>query len=245
MIDHRPFSGLPSANLGWLRARHHFPLHGSASPVHKPIAPLYVWNDDEFAPRHGFPLHYHEDVEIITYVRRGAVTHQDTLGNTYELSAGDIQVMSAGSGIRHSEVNRGDAPLKLFQIWIAPNQFGMEPTYGMRRFPGHECANRLAVLASGAKEDIARGAVLLHANARLLAGRLDEGASLTYECTTDHSIYLVPAAGQVRVNDVTANEGDGVAIARETGLELTALQASELVVIELARAQSHGQPTEL
>jgi len=237
MIDHRPFSGLPSGSLGWLRARHHFPLDGSVSPVHKPIGPLYVWNDDEFAPRRGFPLHYHEDVEIITYVRRGAVTHQDTLGNTYELRTGDIQVMSAGSGIRHSEVNRGDTPLRLFQIWIAPNQFGVGPTYAMRRFPGHECANRLAVLASGAKEDIAWGAVPLHADARLLVGRLDEGASLTYECTAGQCISLVPAAGRVCVNAVTASEGDGVAITQETRLELTALQASELVVIELARAQ--------
>jgi redox-sensitive bicupin YhaK (pirin superfamily) len=235
MIDHRPYSRLASANLGWLNARHHFPVHGLVSPAHKPIGPLYVWNDDEFAPRSGFPLHYHQDVEIITYVRRGAVTHQDTLGNTYELSAGDIQVMSAGSGLRHSEVNRGDSPLKLFQIWIAPNQVAVEPTYAIRRFPGQERANRLAVLASGAKEDIASGAVPLNADARLLAGRLDEGSSVTYECAAGHSIYLVPASGQVRVNDVTVNEGDGVAITKESRLELTALQASEVVVVELAR----------
>lgn len=236
MIDCRPFSALPFVNLGWLRARHHFPVNGLADPGHKPMEPLYIWNDDEFAPGRGFPFHYHQDVEIITYVRRGAVTHQDTLGNSYELNEGDIQVMSAGSGLRHSEVNRGDSPLRLFQIWIAPNQVGVEPTYAIRRFPGHECANRLTVLASGARPDIASGALQLHADARLLAGRLEEGGSLTYEIEAGRGIYLVPAAGQILVNAAKAGEGDGIAITNETRLELTALQESEVVIVELARA---------
>ena len=236
MIDRRPFSALPFVNLGWLRAHHHFPVNGLADPDHKPMDPLYVWNDDEFAPGRGFPFHHHQDVEIITYVRRGAVTHQDTLGNSYELNEGDIQVMSAGSGLRHSEVNRGDSPLKLFQIWIAPNQVGVKPTYAIRRFPEHERANRLIVLASGASQDIASGAVPLHADARLLAGRLAEGSSLTYEIEAGRGIYLVPAAGQILVNGANAGEGDGVAITNEPKLEVTALQESEIVVVELARA---------
>jgi redox-sensitive bicupin YhaK (pirin superfamily) len=98
MIDHRPLSALPSANFGWLKARHHFPVNGLPDPVHKPVKSLYVWNDDQIAPGGGFPLHHHRDVEIITYVRSGAVTHQDTLGNTYDIRAGDVQVMSTGAG---------------------------------------------------------------------------------------------------------------------------------------------------
>jgi hypothetical protein len=92
MIDHRPLAGLPMAKNGWLTSRYQFPVNGLADPLHAPLKSLYVWNDDEFAPRRGFPLHYHQDVEIITYVRRGAVTHEDTLGNSYEIAAGDVQV---------------------------------------------------------------------------------------------------------------------------------------------------------
>jgi redox-sensitive bicupin YhaK (pirin superfamily) len=234
MIDHRPFSALPSVNRGWLQARHHFPFDGRLDPAHRPVKSLYVWNDDEFAAGHGFPLHPHRDVEIITYVRTGVVTHEDTLGNSYEIHAGDVQVMSAGSGIRHSEFNRTEAPLKIFQIWIAPNRLDVQPSYATRRFPGPERSNRLAVLASGLPEDASSEAVPLRADARLLAGRLEAGASMKYEVLDGRDLYLVPAAGAVLLNGVRIEEGDGVAVTGERVLEFEALADTELVVVELA-----------
>jgi redox-sensitive bicupin YhaK (pirin superfamily) len=233
MIDHRPLSALPGANLGWLRARHHFPVDGRRDPAHMPVKSLYVWNDDQFAAGHGFPLHYHRDVEIITYVRAGVVTHEDTLANSYEIQAGDVQVMSTGSGLRHSEFNRAKAPLKIFQIWISPNSLGTPPSYATRPFPGRERSNRLTVLASGLPEDASSEDLPLRADARLLAGRLEAGGSMKYDVLDGRDLYLVPAAGTVFVNGVRAEEGDGVAITRETVLEFKALADTELVVVEL------------
>ena len=233
MIDHRPLSALPGANLGWLKAHHHFPVNGRHDPAHMPVKSLYVWNDDQFAAGHGFPLHYHRDVEIITYVRTGVVTHEDTLGNSYEIRAGDVQVMSTGSGLRHSEFNRTKAPLKIFQIWISPNSLGAPPSYATRPFPGRERSHRLTVLASGLPEDASSEALPLRANARLLAGRLEAGGSMRYDVLDSHDLYLVPAVGAVLVNGVRAEEGDGVAVAKEAVLEFVALADTELVAVEL------------
>jgi redox-sensitive bicupin YhaK (pirin superfamily) len=233
MIDHRPLSALAGANLGWLKARHHFPVNGLPDPVHKPVKALYVWNDDQIAPGGGFPLHHHRDVEIITYVRSGAVTHRDTLGNTYELQAGDVQVMSAGTGLRHAEANRGNSPLKLFQIWLEPRQAGGRPEYATRRFPA-QLPNTLSVMASGLAQHRAGDALPLRADACLLAGLLQAGRSLTYELDTGRDLYLVPATGRVLVNGVAVDEGDGVAVTQETKIEFTALRDTELVVVELA-----------
>jgi redox-sensitive bicupin YhaK (pirin superfamily) len=233
MIDHRALAGLASSDFGWLKAHHHFPIDGRRDPAHAPIRSLYVWNDDEFAPGHGFPLHCHRDVEIITYVRTGAVTHEDTLGNSYEIRAGNVQVMSAGSGLRHSEYNRGRQPLKIFQIWLAPNRLGARPSYATRRFPGGEQSNCLTILASGLAEDAQSDALPLRADARVLAGRLEIGKSMGYEIKGGRDVYLVPALGTVSVNGVRIEEGDGVAITEETMLECKGLADSKLVVVEL------------
>jgi redox-sensitive bicupin YhaK (pirin superfamily) len=233
MIDHRPFSALRGANLGWLKARHHFPVDGRPDPAHEPVKSLYVWNDDEIAPGGGFPLHHHQDVEIITYVRSGAVTHQDTLGNTYEIQAGDVQVMSTGAGLRHAEANRGNSPLRIFQIWLEPRLAGGTPAYATRRFPAR-LRNALSVMASGLAQDTDGDALPLRADARLLAGFLEAGGSLTYELDAHRDLYLVPAVGKVIVNGVAVDEGDGLAVSREARVEFTALRDTELVVVELA-----------
>ena len=233
MIDHRPFAGLPSANVGWLSARHHFPVDGRPDPKHTPLKSLYVWNDDTFAPRHGFPLHFHQNVEIITYVRRGAVTHTDTLGNSYEIAAGDIQVMSAGSGLRHAEFNQGTDPLKIFQIWLSPNQIGKSPSYATRRFPNADRSNQLVVLASGLEEDADADALPLRSDARLLVGRLEAGKSIRHEIGNGHDLYVVPSTGTVLVDGVTVEAGDGVAVIRQASVEFKAIQDTELVIVEL------------
>jgi hypothetical protein len=234
MIDHRPHCELPKTNLGWLTARHHFPVDGRADPQHMPVKSLYVWNDDEFAPRHGFPLHHHQNVEIITYVRSGAVAHEDTLGNTYEIAAGDVQVMSTGSGLRHAEFNRATEPLKVFQIWLAPNRLGGAPAYAARRFPGLDRSNQLVILASGLPQDAATDVLPLRADARLLAGHLQAGRSLNHQIGASHGLYLVPSTGTVRVDGIEVAAGDGVAVINQASVEFVAVQDTELVIVELA-----------
>jgi redox-sensitive bicupin YhaK (pirin superfamily) len=233
VIDLRPFQALPATHRGWLQARHHFPVDGRDDPLHAPVGSLYVWNDDEFAAGHGFPLHSHQDVEIITYVRAGAVTHTDTLGNVSEIRAGEVQVMSAGAGVRHSEVNRGEVPLKVFQIWIAPNELGGPAAYATRAFPDRQEPTQLAVLASGFAEDSSSRALPLRAQARVLAARLEAGKSMRYVIPPRRDLYLVAAKGVVSINGVRAGEGDGVAITREKALELAAADDAELVIVEV------------
>ena len=233
MIDHRPFSELSGANMGWLSARHHFPVDGRPDPRHAPVKALYVWNDDTFAPGTGFPEHPHKNVEIITYVRQGSVSHRDTLGNTYDIKTGDIQVMSTGSGMRHAEFNSSDEPLRIFQMWLAPNQLGGAPAYATRRFPEVDKANQLVLLASGLEEDAKTGALPLRADARLFAGRLVSGFSLKREIEAGRDWYLVLSEGKVLVDGVEVSAGDGVAISKQTSVEIVAVQDAELVVMEL------------
>ena len=135
MIDRRPFEGLGGANHGWLNAKHHFSFADYYDPDRMNLGAIRVWNDDEIAPGTGFPPHPHSDMEIVTYVRQGAITHRDSLGNEGRTAAGDVQVMSAGSGIRHSEYNRESGPTTLFQIWIMLNRRGGEPSWGAKPFP--------------------------------------------------------------------------------------------------------------
>src|SRR4028119_140703 len=142
MIEHRPFRSLGGANHGWLDAKHHFSFASYHDPKRMNWGNLRVWNDDTIAPRSGFPAHPHRDMEIITYVRRGAITHKDNQGNHGRTEAGDVQVMSAGSGIAHSEYNMEDEVTQIFQIWIQPTEHGGEPTWGARPFPKGERAGR-------------------------------------------------------------------------------------------------------
>ncbi|HEY5048224.1 MAG TPA: pirin family protein, partial [Rhizomicrobium sp.] len=149
MIERRPFGQLGGANHGWLDAKHHFSFAEYNDPARMQWGALRVWNDDEIAPNTGFPPHPHADMEIVTYVRKGAITHKDSLGNEGRTAAGDVQVMSAGSGIRHAEQNLEDQTTTLFQIWIEPRSAGGAPAWGSRPFPKGERAGRLVPLASG------------------------------------------------------------------------------------------------
>jgi len=167
-------------------------------------------------------------------VWRCSSTHEDTLGNSYEIAAGDVQAMSTGSGLRHAEFNRGTEPLKIFQIWLAPNQLGGAPMYATRRFPSIDRANQIVVLASGLQQDAAADALPLRADARLLAGRLQAGRSLSFEIEAGHALYLVPSTGTVRVDGIQVEAGDGVAVIDQASVEFAAVQDTELVIVELA-----------
>lgn len=231
MIELRPFQSLGQAQHGWLNAHHHFSFADYHDPQRSHWGQLRVWNDDEIAPHSGFPLHPHRDMEIITYVRQGAISHHDSLGNQGRTLAGDVQVMSAGTGIRHSEYNQEAVTSKLFQIWITPNQAGKPPSWGSRAFPRGERSGQLVVLASGHRSD--SDALHMHADARVLAATLVAGQTVEYPLGHSHKAYLVPASGLIEVNGVRAAARDGLAVQDEQLLRISALEDSELVLVEL------------
>ncbi len=231
MIELRPFAKLGSADPGWLKARHHFSFAGYYDPANMGHGDLRVWNDDEIAPNTGFPPHPHADMEIITYVRDGAITHQDSLGNKGRTEAGDVQVMSAGSGIRHAEYNMEPVTTRIFQIWIEPTTEGGQPTWGTRPFPKADRSGRFVTLASGFDGD---DALPIRARARVLGGTLKAGESTSYAADRTRHLYLVPATGSVEINGLRVNARDGVAIRDEAELRITALEDSELVLVDAA-----------
>jgi quercetin 2,3-dioxygenase len=183
VIERRPFQSLAGHRCDWLEARHHF------SPAHTETGwgALRIWNDDVIAPNGGFPPHTHANVEIITYVRDGAVSHRDNLGNTGRIIAGDIQVMSAGNGIQHAEFNLERQPTRIFQIWIRPKTHGGAPAWAIKPFPKQDRAGRFVSLASGFDAD--REALPIRADARVLGATLSRDQALTYDTASDRFLY--------------------------------------------------------
>jgi len=232
MIELRPFNSLGAANHGWLDAHHHFSFADYHEPGRTNWGRLRVWNDDTIAPGTGFPAHPHRDMEIVTYVRKGAITHKDSLGNQGRTEAGDVQVMSAGSGIQHAEYNLEDGETTLFQIWILPDRRGGEPSWGARPFPKGDRSGRFVTLASGMAGD--DDALPIRSEARVVGATLKAGESLTYPLTGDRHAYLVPATGRIRVGDVEANARDGVAVTGLDAITLTAIEDSEIVLVDAA-----------
>ncbi|CAL8477022.1 pirin family protein [Caballeronia sp. S22] len=230
MLVHRRWESLGRADLGWLTAKHHFAVSTDDDPAHRALGPLIVWNDDEIAVGSGFPLHGHRDMEIITYVRQGVVGHRDTLGSEGTIQAGDVQVMSAGSGIRHMEFNVGDVPLKLYQIWLMPRVPGGEPRWGTKSFPKSDRAGRFVVLASGFDTDTE--ALPIRANARVLGATLQTGNSIEQAFSSGRQAYIVVAAGRIEVNGESMGPLDGAAITRVESIRINALEDSELVMVD-------------
>jgi len=230
MIELRPFAGIGHAHHGWLDARHHFSFAEYHDPARMQWGNLRVWNDDTIAAKSGFPAHPHRDMEIVTYVRSGAITHQDSLGNKGRTGAGDVQVMSAGTGITHAEFNIEDEATTLFQIWIQPTRSGQAPGWGARAFPKGDRAGQLVVLASGYADDA--DALPIRTEARLVAGTIRAGQSVTYPLGAARKGYLVPATGRITVNGVEAQARDGVAIADEAEITITAIDEAEVVLVD-------------
>ena len=232
MIELRPYNELGGAQHGWLDTRHHFSFADYYNPERMSWGQLRVWNDDSIAARSGFPPHPHRDMEIITYVRSGAITHQDSLGNRGRTEAGDVQVMSAGSGIIHSEMNEENEATQLFQIWIMPDEKGLPPSWGTKPFPKEQRSGSFITLASGLPGDT--DALPIRANARLVAATLKAGQSTEYHIAPGRKVYLVPASGEIEINGVVAAAGDGVAISDESLLKVSAQQDSEIVLVDVA-----------
>ena len=229
MIEVRKFKELGSADHGWLQARHHFSFAGYYDPERLGWGDLLVWNDDTIAVNRGFPMHPHADMEIVTYVRDGAITHQDSLGNKGRTRAGDVQVMSAGTGIRHSEYNLEDETTRIFQIWILPEQNGGTPRWGTRPFP--KAPGQLVTLASGFPED---EALPIRAKARVIGATLAKGDRVSLPVDPARHLYLVPAVGSVVVNGVSVGTRDGAGIHDVANLEIEAVEDAEIVLVDAA-----------
>ena len=232
MIELRPFASLGGAHHGWLDAHHHFSFAEYYDPKRMNWGNLRVWNDDVIAPNSGFPRHPHRDMEIITYVREGAITHQDNLGNQGRTEAGDVQVMSAGTGIAHSEYNLESTAARIFQIWIIPNEEGAPPSWGAKPFPKGERGEGFVTLASGKAGD--GQSLRIRADARLVAANLKAGETAEYRLDSGRRAYLVPATGVIEVNGHRALARDGVAVQQEEVLRVTAVEDSEIVLVDVA-----------
>ena len=213
MIDVRKFDSLGHADHGWLNARHHFSFANYYDPSRMGWGRIRVWNDDQIAAKSGFPPHPHRDMEIVTYVRTGA---------------GDVQVMSAGTGVTHAEYNLEDEQTTLFQIWIETDKPAAQPGWGAKPFPKDSRAGAFQVLASGKGEE---GALSINADARVLGATVKAGESIAIDAEPDRHLYLVPS-GRVRVNGVEAGPRDGVAITGESKVEIEAEDDSELVLVD-------------
>ncbi len=231
MIQVQPFDRLGRFRNEWLNARHHFSFGEYHDPTRMGVGGLRVWNDDEIAPGTGFDPHPHREMEIITYVREGAITHQDSLGNRGRTVAGDVQVMHAGTGIVHAEYNLEATPTRIFQIWIMPGQHGVKPGWGTRAFP-RQVEGTLAVLADG-RPGADGSALPLYADAAVFAGTLRRGQSVTQTLRPGRAAYLVPATGAVTVNGTTISTRDGAAITGETDLTITATEDAEVVLVDV------------
>jgi hypothetical protein len=229
MIEKRSFDSLGAFRTDWLNAKHHFSFGEYYDPKRMGWGALRVWNDDEIAPGTGFPPHPHAEMEIITYVREGAISHRDSLGNSGRTIAGDVQVMSAGSGIRHAEYNQEDELTRIFQIWILPDERGGEPRWDTKAFPKGERSGELVVLASG---DPADEALFIRADARVLGATVKPGAPVIYEADPSRHLYLVAASGRIRVGDVEADARDGLAITAQERIEIEALDEAEIVLVD-------------
>ena len=230
MIDIRPRDSLAHRNHGWLDTRFHFSFADYHDPERMGWGALRVWNDDAIAPRSGFPPHPHRDMEIVTFVHSGAISHQDSLGNRGRTVAGDVQVMSAGTGITHAEYNLEDDQTTLFQLWIIPDRSGEQPSWGTREFPKDGRAGDWVVLASGDPEG--DDALPIRADAKVLAANLSAGQSIRRELDPSRHQYLVPVGGRLRLNGREVSARDGVAITGEKALEVEALEDAEIVLVD-------------
>jgi len=232
MLYLRSFGDISGLDAGWLQAKHHFAIGPYGNPAHKAVGNLIVLNDDEIAPHTGFGLHHHENVEIVSYLREGAVTHRDDQGNIGKTHAGDVQVMSAGTGIRHSEENEEDVPIRLFQIWLKPSAAGGIPQWGNKPFPKADRAGAFVPLASGRN---AEGALPIRTDAEVYGALLQAGARTSFSFRKGDAGYLVPATGEVEDGRVQVGAREGLVIENEKMVAINALRDSELILVVTAK----------
>ena len=235
MFEHRPYLSLDSIRRNRLDTRQHFRFGERGRGDHAPLGALYVWNDDEFAPHSGFDLHAHRDVEIVTWVRSGAITYEDDAGNRARLVADTVQAMSAGAAIHHVERNEDNVPARLFQIWLHPRTPGGTPRWATRTCSRGCREGRFVTLASGDPNDVRAGALPIHADARVRIATLRGGTTTQHVLPTSHMAYLVADHGRVDVGPVRLAPRDGVVVGEEMQLTMVARDDTDVVIVELLR----------
>lgn len=235
MITPRPADQRGETRLPWLDSRHSFSFADYRDPAHVRFGALRVINDDRIAAGGGFGAHSHSDMEIVTYVVEGAVAHQDSLGTRETIAAGEVQAMSAGRGITHSEFNASASdPLRLLQIWILPASDGLAPAYEQRAFDEDEKADRLCLIAAPADSDDADGALPIHQDARIYAARLGAGATLDHILAPARRAWVQVVTGALSLNGTELGEGDGAAIEDEQRLAFASESGAEFLLFDLA-----------
>jgi redox-sensitive bicupin YhaK (pirin superfamily) len=239
MLRHVPFASLGRFETDWLDSRFHFYFAGVPAPMGTEFGPLRVWNDDLIQPHTGFDTHGHRDMEIITYVRRGAISHRDSLGHEGRIGAGEVQVMSAGRGIRHAEWNHEDGETLLYQIWVEPERRDLEPRWAQAPFPKDDRQGRLVALASG-QEGIA-GALRIHQDATLYGALLAPGDGFRHRLGPGRRAYLVLADGELEVGQQRLSSRDGCAIQDVDAIDARAVKASEVLLFDLPGPRPQGR----
>jgi redox-sensitive bicupin YhaK (pirin superfamily) len=229
MITHYPYEKLGHANHGWLDARHHFNFASYQNPKRQQFGALRVINDDVIKAGAGFDTHPHKNMEIITYVRKGAITHRDSNGNVGRTVAGDVQVMSAGTGVLHSEFNLESEDTNIFQIWIEPNQLDITPRWDSFEFPKMASTASLTLLVSGDGE----APLSIHQDAFIYAGHLTVGTELSQKIK--HQAYLLVSEGSIELEGQVLNKGDGVEVTKLSSITFKALSDSKLLVIDVPK----------
>jgi hypothetical protein len=216
---------------GWLDTYHTFSFDQYHDPRHMSFGSLRVINEDRVAPGHGFPTHSHRDMEIITYILEGGLAHRDSMGNGSIIKPGEVQRMTAGRGVAHSEANPSSSePLHLLQIWIMPNARGLEPGYEQKMFPDDSKQGKLALIASQGGRN---GSVTIHQDADVYASQLNAGERVTHSTGEDRKVWVQVARGSVRLNDVDLKQGDGAALTDETKLEIEGREPAEVLLFDM------------
>ncbi len=233
MITVTRFEDFGHQDHGWLKACHHFSFASYYDPARMGFGVLRVWNDDWIKAGKGFGEHPHKDMEIITYVREGAVSHEDSLGNKGRTEAGQVQVMSAGTGIRHAEFNMDDDDLTLFQIWIEPDEMHYPPRWDTRTFDRNQVSGGFQTLVSGRGGREHEDALYINQDAAFMAAVMDAGEEVNVDIEPSRHAYLVPARGEVMVNGVLVPERGGAQIEREERLVIRAEKGAEVVLLDL------------
>jgi redox-sensitive bicupin YhaK (pirin superfamily) len=232
MMTLRPSGERGYADHGWLKSFHSFSFAGYYDPDHMGFGNLRVINEDRVAAGRGFGTHSHQNMEIISYVLSGELAHKDSIGNVKGIPPGDVQRMSAGTGVQHSEFNHAEGQTTHFlQIWIEPNVTGIAPSYEQKTFPDAEKRGALRLVASS---DGAQGSVLIHADARLYAGLFDGAEAVTLALDPKRKTYVHLVRGQLEVNGQVLHTGDAVALQSESQLQLAHGEAAEVLVFDLA-----------
>jgi len=228
MIEVRPSDTRGPADHGWLQSRHSFSFAGYYDPRYMGVSALRVINDDRVSPGAGFATHSHQDMEIISYVKRGTIEHKDSMGNTERLPAGEFQLMSAGTGVTHSEYNPSDTePLEFLQIWIQPDELGIEPGYQQKRFP-REPGLQLVISPDGRD-----GSLKIHQDASLYQLLLDETQTASLAPAAGRSVYVHVIAGEIDVNGEILRQGDGARLAEIDCVDFNGRASSEALVFDL------------